>query len=78
VRRGSDPAQRERLHNVAVAIVHLNLSRPGVADLHRVNDGLDEAIVMNATRKNFVARKLKSLLQVTDRSNVELKRHMFI
>lgn len=58
--------------------MHLNLSGPGVADLHGVNDGLNQAIVMNATRKNFIAGELKSLLQVTDRSNVELKWHVFI
>ena len=49
-----------------------------MTDLYRVNDGLDQPIVVNSTGKNSVAREFKSLRQVADRSNMELKWHVFI
>jgi hypothetical protein len=58
--------------------MHLDHAGPGMTDLNRVNDGLDQPIVMNPAGKNSVAREFKSLLQVADRSNMELKWHVFM
>jgi hypothetical protein len=58
--------------------MHLDHAGPGMTNLHGVNDGLNQPIVMNSIRQNSVAGKLKSLRQVADRSNVELQWHVFM
>ena len=41
-------------------------------DLGSVNDGLEQALVVDAMRKKSVAGELKTLLQIADGSNVEV------
>jgi hypothetical protein len=69
--------ERKDLGHFAGAVVHLDAAGQMAADLHRVDDGLDQAGVMNGVGENSFAAELKALLGGADGSNLELEWHVF-